>query len=232
MEMSAIVRSYVATGEAKKALLLLLEYTTNNKEELIDYIVMIKGRLNKLEEAETLGTISPSEASVERAKINQAILEVLENTRSSSGAPVASGAGAKRSVFKSNYWLYGIGGLVIILLLAFFAQSIFSGTSDSVVESFPNINKGYDYEVISSAGFLTLRSRPVSLAEQEEIVNSGGADPYYQCRIMAREMVNVIQINRDKNNVKVRGKCENGTIREGWVKLYHFNQPTLDWEAQ
>ncbi len=73
------IKDLVAEGETEKSIDELLTYVKTQDNELTDRIILLKSRMHDLNDAIHSGTINDTEASIQRAKINESILRILHN---------------------------------------------------------------------------------------------------------------------------------------------------------
>ncbi|MBL7797470.1 MAG: hypothetical protein JNJ90_13325 [Saprospiraceae bacterium] len=71
------IRELIAEGHTEKSLDELYKFVKENNADIIDNLVMLRNRMQSVERAVNVGTMSSQEASLERAKINDAILKLL-----------------------------------------------------------------------------------------------------------------------------------------------------------
>ncbi len=122
------IKDLVAEGETEKSIDELLNYVKTQDNELTDRIILLKSRMHDLNDAIHSGTINDTEASIQRAKINESILRILHNITPSylesrpgkqkqrnfnqSSPPSPSG--------KSRNWLI-LFGVIAVLIIGYFA---------------------------------------------------------------------------------------------------------------
>jgi len=135
------IRDLISEGETEKSLEELYTYVKENNADIIDNLVMLKGRMRNLQRAVQNGTMDDQDASFERAKINEAILKLLPQLTpeylaeaskrqelhrappaAAAAAPPAASrqarpAAAQAQPAKSNFKPYLIGGGATLLLL-------------------------------------------------------------------------------------------------------------------
>lgn len=71
------IRDLVAEGQTEKSIEELLGYVKESNNDVVDHLVLLKGRMKTLNKAIIDGTIDTEVASLERAKINESILKIL-----------------------------------------------------------------------------------------------------------------------------------------------------------
>ena len=71
------IRDMISEGETEKSLEELYTYVKENNADIIDQLVMLRNRNRNLQRSVQMGTMDSQDASLERAKINEAILKLL-----------------------------------------------------------------------------------------------------------------------------------------------------------
>jgi len=141
------IRELIAEGHTEKSLDELYKFVKENNADIIDNLVMLRNRMQSVERAVNVGTMSSQEASLERAKINDAILKLLpqltpeylaEASKRKSSAPytpAASAPPAYQAPAQNSSKLYmiigGLGGaLLLLVLMIVWANGCGDETSD------------------------------------------------------------------------------------------------------
>lgn len=71
------IRDMIAKGETEKSLNELYNYVRENNADIIDNLVMLRSRMQRLQSQKLNGTINNEGEAIEQAKINEAILKLL-----------------------------------------------------------------------------------------------------------------------------------------------------------
>lgn len=71
------IRELIAEGNTERSLDELYQYVKENNEEVIDTLVMLRGRMRAIQNEVAKGTMDSHTANLERSKINDAILKLL-----------------------------------------------------------------------------------------------------------------------------------------------------------
>lgn len=71
------IRDMIAKGETEKSLNELYNYVRENNADIIDNLVMLRSRMQRLQSQKSNGTIDNEDEVIEQAKINEAILKLL-----------------------------------------------------------------------------------------------------------------------------------------------------------
>lgn len=126
------IRELIAEGQTEKSLDELYRFVKENNADIIDNLVMLRNRMQSVERAVNVGTMSSQEAALERAKINDAILKLLpqltpeylaeaskrKTSTTHTAAPVTH---AHQSPAPNTGKLYliigGLGGALLLLIL-------------------------------------------------------------------------------------------------------------------
>ncbi|MBK7335339.1 MAG: hypothetical protein IPJ00_03905 [Saprospirales bacterium] len=125
------IRDMIAEGETERSLEELYKYVKENNADVIDTLVMLRSRMNGIQDEVSRGTMDSQSANLERAKINDAILKLLPQLTPEYMAKSAAwksprqtmGAAPQRSMAPtappSNKlkWLLIGGGAVLLLLV-------------------------------------------------------------------------------------------------------------------
>ncbi len=121
------IRDLVANGQTEKSIEELLSYVKENNNEVMDQLVLLKSRMKTLNNAIIEGTIEDDVAHMERAKINESILKILNDITPSylnlEKKPIPS-------VFKSTLkrenpfnWVLIVGAIALITGIVMFYNS-------------------------------------------------------------------------------------------------------------
>ncbi len=114
------IREMIAEGQTEKSLDELLNYVKDNNEDVIDRLILLKSRVNNLNKSIISGTIENEEATLERAKINEAVLKLLTEITPSyleQSHLTEKIRVEKVEKAKSKTWLYVLLGAIAIGLL-------------------------------------------------------------------------------------------------------------------
>lgn len=126
------IRELIAEGQTEKSLDELYRFVKENNADIIDNLVMLRNRMQSVERAVNIGTMSSQEAALERAKINDAILKLLpqltpeylaeaSKRRTAPTHAAASATQAHQSPAPNTGKLYliigGLGGALLLLIL-------------------------------------------------------------------------------------------------------------------
>lgn len=127
------IRELIAEGHTEKSLDELYKFVKENNADIIDNLVMLRNRMQSVERAVNVGTMSSQEASLERAKINDAILKLLpqltpeylaEASKRKTSIPhtaATSSPHAYQPPAQNNNKLYmiigGLGGALLLIIL-------------------------------------------------------------------------------------------------------------------
>lgn len=119
------IRELIADGETEQSLEELYDYVREHHADIIDTLVMLRNRLRGIEDEIIKGTMDQQTASLERAKINDAILKLLPQLTPEYAAKSAkwnqpSTAAAVVPTQKNNTSPLLVGGLLGAALLLFF----------------------------------------------------------------------------------------------------------------
>lgn len=130
------IREMIAEGETERSLKELYNYVKENNADVIDKLVMLRSRMQNMQNALLNGTMDDQDAAIERAKINEAILKLLPQLTPEYLAQAASHfepahqmATPEKAQFapaRKNKMMYIIGGtLLFIILLVVLISKIF-----------------------------------------------------------------------------------------------------------
>lgn len=141
------IRDMIAEGETEKSLDELYTYVKENNADIIDQLVMLRNRNRNLQRSLQMGTMDAQDASLERAKINEAILKLLpqltpeylaQASKRMEREPAAATAAAPRSAAQpaaapaqSKMKYYLIGGAAALLLIVLISMLGGGGQEDS-----------------------------------------------------------------------------------------------------
>ncbi len=119
------IRELIAEGQTEQSLEELYDYVREHNADIIDTLVMLRNRLRGIEDEIIKGTMDQQTASLERAKINDAILKLLPQLTPEYAAKSAKWNQAPASVVanpakKNNAIPLLLGGLLGVALLCFF----------------------------------------------------------------------------------------------------------------
>lgn len=141
------IRDLIAEGETERSLKELYTYVKENNADVIDKLVMLRSRMQNMQNALLNGTIDDQDAAIERAKINEAILkllpqltpEYLAQAKQTIEPPVhhtvmAAQAPAAAPNRKLLYMIGGAVALIIILILVINATSSSESAESDVVD--------------------------------------------------------------------------------------------------
>ncbi|MCW5920925.1 MAG: hypothetical protein KIS77_01175 [Saprospiraceae bacterium] len=128
------IRDLIAEGETQRSLDELYKYVKESNADVIDNLVMLRGRMQDLQRSINNGTMDNQTAALERAKINEAILkmlpqltpeylaeaskrkEPLQRAVPAAAPAVARSAEAPARDMK-KWYLIGGGALLVVVLL-------------------------------------------------------------------------------------------------------------------
>jgi Effector-associated domain 11 len=118
MTLIETIRDMIAEGQTEKSLDELLNYVKDNNDEVMDKLILLKSRMNNLNKSIVSGTIDNEEAVLERAKINESVLKILNEITPSyleHGSPTRNTAIFLKHPQKSSNktWIYVLVGVVI-----------------------------------------------------------------------------------------------------------------------
>jgi len=124
------IRELIAEGHTEKSLDELYKFVKENNADIIDNLVMLRNRMQTVERAVNVGTMSSQEASLERAKINDAILKLLpqltpeylaEASKRKTTTPSSFTSARPVAPAQNSSKLYmligGLGGALLLLIL-------------------------------------------------------------------------------------------------------------------
>lgn len=124
------IRELIAEGHTEKSLDELYKFVKENNADIIDNLVMLRNRMQTVERAVNVGTMSSQEASLERAKINDAILKLLpqltpeylaEASKRKTSVPSSFTSARPVAPAQNSSKLYmiigGLGGALLLLIL-------------------------------------------------------------------------------------------------------------------
>lgn len=131
------IREMIAEGETERSLKELYNYVKENNADVIDKLVMLRSRMQNMQNALLNGTMDDQDAAIERAKINEAILKLLPQLTPeylAQAAPhlepahqITMPEKARSAPARNRKMLYIIGGvLLFIILLAILIPNIVS----------------------------------------------------------------------------------------------------------
>ena len=94
-------------------------YVKDNNEEVMDKLILLKSRMKNLNKSIVSGTIDNEEAVLERAKINESVLKILNEITPSyleHGSPARNIAVFPKHAEKSTNktWIYVLVGVIIV----------------------------------------------------------------------------------------------------------------------
>lgn len=138
------IRDMIAEGETERSLEELYKYVKEHNADVIDTLVMLRSRMNGIQDEVSRGTMDSQSANLERAKINDAILKLLPQLTPEYMAKSAAwksprqtmGAAPQRSMpptappASKLKWLL-IGGGAVLLLLVLVIALIPGGNNES-----------------------------------------------------------------------------------------------------
>ncbi len=118
------IRELIAEGETEKSLEELYDYVREHHADIIDTLVLLRNRIRGIEEEVIKGTMDQQMASLERAKVNDAILKLLPQLTPEYAAQAAKwqqGALASKpsSPQKATNWPLVGGGIALAVLVVF-----------------------------------------------------------------------------------------------------------------
>ena len=147
------IRDLVAEGETERSIDELFSYIKSQDSEVIDRIILLKSRMHDLKDAISNGTINDNEASIQRAKINEAILRVLHDItptylepKPKTGTTPAYTPPAIPTSKKKNRTTFIVIGALLILVLGYFAlKDTAEATTPEVVLELPEFKHNVVY---------------------------------------------------------------------------------------
>lgn len=138
------IRELIAEGETERSLDELYKYVKENNADVIDTLVMLRNRLRGIQEEVIRGTMDNQAASLERAKVNDAILKLLPQLTpeymakaaawQAPAQPMAAAAKAKAPAASSGEkrkWMLIGGGAALLLIIILIAVSGGGGDDNS-----------------------------------------------------------------------------------------------------
>jgi Effector-associated domain 11 len=119
MTLIETIRDMIAEGQTEKSLDELLNYVKDNNDEVMDKLILLKSRMKNLNKSIVSGTIDNEEAVLERAKINESVLKILNEITPSylgQSSPVRNVAVLPKQAQKSSNktWIYVLVGVIIV----------------------------------------------------------------------------------------------------------------------
>ncbi|MEQ1744187.1 MAG: hypothetical protein ABMA02_02095 [Saprospiraceae bacterium] len=127
------IREMISAGETEKSLEELYKFVKENNADIIDNLVMLRSRMQSVERAVNVGTMSSQEATLEKAKINDAILKLLPqltpeylaeaSKRKTAATPAYRPTHQEVPAQNNNKLYFIIGGAVFIIVLLVWAMS-------------------------------------------------------------------------------------------------------------
>lgn len=124
------IREMIAEGETERSLKELYNYVKENNADVVDKLVMLRSRMQNMQNAIQNGTMDDQDAAIERAKINEAILKMLPQLTpeylaqaNQSMAPMQQMVMPEKvaaPTARNRKMIYIIGGilLVVVILIA------------------------------------------------------------------------------------------------------------------
>ncbi|MFN7118000.1 MAG: hypothetical protein ACK4TA_14460 [Saprospiraceae bacterium] len=146
------VREMIAEGETERSLKELYDYVKENNADVIDKLIMLRSRMQTLQNSLLTGTMNEQDASIERAKINEAILKLLpqltpeylaQASQAKAPEPLKAqpqkstsqtGSGSTPSIKRSIPYLVGGAVLGIILLIIIFSGGDSSSSNENLAQ--------------------------------------------------------------------------------------------------
>lgn len=138
------IRDLIAEGETERSLKELYTYVKENNADVIDKLVMLRSRMQNMQNALSNGTMDDQDAAIERAKINEAILkllpqltpEYLAQAKQTIETPIHRAAMAEKTTAAApnRKLIYIIGGAVLLVVILIWAISGSGSTEGDVVE--------------------------------------------------------------------------------------------------
>ncbi len=119
MTLIETIRGMIAEGQTEKSLDELLNYVKDNNGEVMDKLILLKSRMKNLNKSIVSGTIDNEEAVLERAKINESVLKILNEITPSylgQSSPVRNVTVLPKQAQKSSNktWIYVLVGVIIV----------------------------------------------------------------------------------------------------------------------
>lgn len=133
------IREMIAEGETERSLKELYDYVKENNADVIDKLIMLRNRMQNLQNSLSIGTIDEQDASIERAKINEAILKLLPQLTPEYLAQAAQKVEmvhperqAAPPPTRNKNLLYIIGGAAALLIIFLIVK--FANNNSTIVE--------------------------------------------------------------------------------------------------
>ena len=120
------IRDLVANGQTEKSIEELLSYVKENNNEVMDQLVLLKSRMKTLNNAIIEGTIEDDVAHIERAKINESILKILNDITPSYldlEKPITRIFKNPKKGENSFNWVLIVGGIALMIGIVMFYNS-------------------------------------------------------------------------------------------------------------
>lgn len=128
------IRELIAEGETERSLEELYKYVKENNADVIDTLVLLRNKMRGIQDEVMRGTMDSQTASLERAKVNDAILKILPQltpeymakagmwnqpaaAAAATAAPARTAAPAAASGSKLKWLLMGGGAVLLLIIL-------------------------------------------------------------------------------------------------------------------
>lgn len=128
------IRELIAEGETERSLEELYKYVKENNADVIDTLVLLRNKMRGIQDEVMRGTMDSQTASLERAKVNDAILKILPQLTpeymakagmwnqsapppTTPAAPARTAAPTSGSGSKLKWLLMGGGAVLLLIVL-------------------------------------------------------------------------------------------------------------------
>jgi len=187
------IRDLIAEGETQRSLDELYKYVKESNADVIDHLVMLRSRMQNLQRSVSNGTMDEQDASMERAKINEAILKLLPQltpeylAEASKRREVPRTAAAPKAEISSasaapnNKMIYMIGGgLLALALLILALRGCGDGSEEGSLEQVADTTLTNDPQGAVSAAQPGKQKPAQQYAADNSSPTKGGQEPQYE----------------------------------------------------
>lgn len=186
------IREMIAEGETERSLKELYNYVKENNDDVTDKLIMLRSRMQNLQNALQNGTMDDQGAAIERAKINEAILKLLPQLtpeylaqESQFKAQVQQRTTAEKSSHAptpNRKMLYIAGGAVLLVVLLIVVISNLGSSDDEFSDDFTQQESAIDESVMAPEGSLlhNVIANHGGYAVWESDINTSGQQSFFQ----------------------------------------------------
>lgn len=243
------IREMIAEGETERSLKELYNYVKENNADVTDKLVMLRSRMQNLQNAIQNGTMDDQGAAIERAKINEAILKLLPQLtpeylaqESQFKAQVQQRTVTEKSSSTpapNRKMLYIAGAAVLFVIILIVVISNLGSSDDEFPEDSTQQESAIDESFAAPQGTLlyNVMANHGGYAVWESDLNASGQQSFFQFESekVCNEIINgqiaytFDVVDNDRNYITLHDPARNLYLRLGETMIQFQTEGEDSW---